>query len=239
MKTRGKILREPGASPGLLIIDGQQYKFSLDGIWNSETPPRAGLAVDVEMNPGLEIVGLSPAGEPSLDREEVEARLKTPDLIGVGLLAIGWLFFPTITIALPDAGSVIFTFWQILGLVNAGNVLEAIDRGLRPSAGIFGLVGLIALAGPFVYHFWRHKLAALGGLAPILFMTIAGAIARRNLLSAFAGAEFGGHAISLGLGAYLSVLMCVYFSASAIRRFLSSSATMATEDRAAMRREAA
>ena len=46
MAKRGKILRDANAGPGLLMVEGQQYPFSLEGVWKSEVPPRPGLPVE-------------------------------------------------------------------------------------------------------------------------------------------------------------------------------------------------
>jgi len=59
MRARGKVLREPGAAPGLLMIDGQQFRFWLDGVWHSELRPKPGLAVNVELNRELQVVRIS------------------------------------------------------------------------------------------------------------------------------------------------------------------------------------
>ena len=55
MRARGKVLREPDVGPGLLMIDGQQFRFWLAG-WHSEIAPKPGLAVNVELNRQLEVV---------------------------------------------------------------------------------------------------------------------------------------------------------------------------------------
>ena len=59
MRVRGKVLREPGAAPGLLMIDGQQFRFWLDGIWHSDLAPKPGLVVNVELNRELQVVGIT------------------------------------------------------------------------------------------------------------------------------------------------------------------------------------
>jgi hypothetical protein len=65
MRARGKVLREPDVGPGLLMIDGQQFRFWLDG-WHSEIAPKPGLAVQVELNRQLEVVRVTavPEGQP-------------------------------------------------------------------------------------------------------------------------------------------------------------------------------
>src|SRR5260370_39892956 len=49
-RKRGKVLREPGAGPGLMIIDGQQFPFSLTDLWQSAQPPKIGMIVQAACN---------------------------------------------------------------------------------------------------------------------------------------------------------------------------------------------
>jgi hypothetical protein len=264
MKMRGKILREPNAGPGLLMIDGQQYRFSLEGIWKSEMLPKPGLTVEAEMNQALEIVGITAVPESQLAKEQAEAamakakekggeilnhavsRFGARDLSALGLLAMGWFLLTTVAIALPGAGSLNFTFWQVLGLMNAGNAIEVMGRGLHPSAGIYGGMALMALAGPFVHHFWKDKWAVLGGLAPLLLMLIVWAMARNTFQSAFGGyGDLGKQAqaeamqaVSLGLGAYLSGLMSMYFAGMAAKKYLAGPVA-STEEAVKINRAAA
>ena len=49
-RKRGKILRVPGAGPGLLIVEGQQFPFSLTDLWKSDLPPQVGMVVEAEFN---------------------------------------------------------------------------------------------------------------------------------------------------------------------------------------------
>src|SRR5215469_10588296 len=84
MRVRGKVLREPGAAPGLLMIDGQQFRFWLDGVWHSDLRPKPGLAVNVELNRELQVVGITvipegqqmeyPQAPVSQTTEKLEAR---------------------------------------------------------------------------------------------------------------------------------------------------------------------
>jgi hypothetical protein len=49
-RKRGKILREPGVREGLLIVEGQQFPFSLKDLWKSVMPPKTGMVVEAEFN---------------------------------------------------------------------------------------------------------------------------------------------------------------------------------------------
>lgn len=104
MKTRGKVLREPNAGPGLLMIGGQQFRFSLAGVWKSEVPPKSGLNVEVELDNNLQVTGITVIPEPQIARESDEAavpaakegfrkigaKLGIAVLLAIVLLLAGW-----------------------------------------------------------------------------------------------------------------------------------------------------
>jgi hypothetical protein len=251
MKTRGKILRQPNSGPGLLMIDGQQFRFELDGVWKSDAAPTVGQAVDVSLDQNLQITEIKAVPESQITREQAEvavslakkkggevarktvARFGAPTLIATGILLVGWFFLTFFTISVPLAGKADFTFWQTLGLVNSSNALDATAHSTGASAGIYALLALVALTGPFVRHFWNDKRAVLGGLAPLLFMLVIWIMTRSSIQTAFAGnasgpfAELGREAsseimkdVSLGFGAYIGGLVGVYFAAMAVRGFV-------------------
>lgn len=251
MAKRGKVLRDPHAGPGLLMVEGQQYSFSLEGVWKSETPPKPGLVVDVQFDAAGAISSITVVPESQLAKEQAEAALaiarekggkilgevvaKTgmANLIAGLLLVIGWFFLSAVSIQIPFLGKLDYTFWQALGFLNSNNVMESMDRNGHPSAGFYGLLAIVALAAPFIQYFWKDKRAVLGGVVPLVFMAIAGIMIRSSLHSAFGGGNDAGSlgqqmqdqamsAVSLGLGAYLSILVCIYFAGIAIRQFLAA-----------------
>ena len=63
MKKQGKILRDTRRGPGLLILEGQQFSFSLSAAWRSEQLPAPGMPVEVEFDSGGEILSIRPAAE--------------------------------------------------------------------------------------------------------------------------------------------------------------------------------
>ncbi len=255
MAKRGKVLRDPHAGPGLLMVEGQQYPFSLEGVWKSEVPPKPGLVVDVAFDAAGAITSIAAVPESQLAKEQAEAALavakekggkifgevvaKTgmPNLIAGLLLVIGWFFLTTVSVQIPFLGKLEYTFWQVLGLLNTSNLMDAMDQNRHPSAGFYGFLAIVALAGPFVQYFWKDKRAVLGGVAPLLFMVIVWIMARSSIHSAFSGggadAENIGQqmqdeamkAVSMGLGVYLSVLVSLYFSGISIKKFLAARAS--------------
>ena len=74
MKKRGKILRDPRTGPGLLMIEGRQYWFCLEGVWKSEAAPVPGLAVDVTLNRDGEILAITSGSEAEFAAEPDTAK---------------------------------------------------------------------------------------------------------------------------------------------------------------------
>ena len=252
MAKRGKVLRDPHSGPGLLMVEGQQYPFTLEGVWKSETPPKPGLVVDVEFDAAGAVAGITAVPESQLAKEQAEAALAVAkekggkifgevvaktgmtNLIAGLLLIIGWFFLTTVSVQIPFLGKLEYTFWQVLGFLNSSNILEAMDRRGHPSAGFYGFLAIVALAGPFIQYFWKDKRAVLGGVLPLVFMAFVGIMVRSSISSAFGGggteAESIGRqmqdeamkAVSMGFGVYLSVLVSIYFAGVGVKQFLAA-----------------
>ncbi len=74
MKKRGKVLRVPNSGLGLLMIDGQQFRFSLD-TWRSEISPTPGMNVEAEIEDILQVTGIAVIPAP----QNTQTRLPDPD----------------------------------------------------------------------------------------------------------------------------------------------------------------
>jgi hypothetical protein len=116
MKKRGKVLHDTSAGPGLLMVEGQQYPFALEGVWKSEAAPRSGLVVDVEFDQGRQIVAIIAVPESQLAKEQAEAvmavakekgaalasglvaRFGVSTLVAEGLLIVGWFFLVALSL---------------------------------------------------------------------------------------------------------------------------------------------
>ena len=253
MSKRGKILRDTNAGPGLVNVDGQQHQFTLEGMWKSAVPPKPDMAVDVDFATDGTVSSVTAVPESQIAKEQAElvvaaardkskaiataavAKFGLPTLVATGLLIVGWFFLNTASIQTP-AGSFNYSFWQVLGYVNAGGAAQAILEGRgSPSTGLYGFLAIVALAGPFLHYFWKDKRAVLGGTLPLLFMLII-ALMARSQIGSIGGADTAGippemlqqmrdeamKAVSIGMGAYLSLLVGLYFSAVSVKSFLVS-----------------
>jgi len=256
MSKRGKVLRDTNSGPGLLIVDGQQYPFTLDGVWRSTELPKAGMTVDVDFDAQGAILGINAVSDSQIAKEQagvalaaakekgaavasvIVAKIGVPDLVALGVILIAWFFLTAVSVDLPFAGKMTFTFWQVLGFLNTDNLLDVLQSNGHPSAGVYGLLALICLAGPLVYHFWKDKRAVWGGVLPLLFMAIVGLMVRSSINKLMGGAASGPlgdlqqqaqdemmKAVSIGFGIWASALACIYFAGMAAKKFLSAKAT--------------
>lgn len=188
MKKRGKILRDTSGGAGLLMIEGQQFPFTLEGMWQSEQAPRTGMTVEAQFEHDGKIVGLNPVSEALLAREQSEialaaarakggqlasglvARVGVPTLAGLAALFAGWFVLNTVVVNVGPQFSLGLSFWKLLGMLNAPMGLLSSLNGGGGSAGLYGLLAVVALLAPAAPHFWHDRRAHLGALVPLAWM---------------------------------------------------------------------
>src|SRR5260370_27541711 len=86
MKKRGKVLRDPRTGPGLLMIEGRQYWFCLEGVWKSEIPPKPVLTEEVKLDHAGQILAINALSESRLSEEQSERSADTAKATGVKIL---------------------------------------------------------------------------------------------------------------------------------------------------------
>ena len=222
-------MRTGNGEPGLLIAEGQQYAFSRDIQWQSPTPPKPGMLVEMDLDEAGRIQALHALSETALASRDSpqlavrqpgtgrEKRIPLGEIIGAIFLTISWLLLTGVSFQ-TALGRSDFTLWQMLGLLNSSGVIDPMSA--RPGGGPYGFLALFVLSGPFWFRLWKHRFALLGGLMP--FMLIAAlAWLMPDELSRIAGDEGD---FSIRPGFYLAALTSVYLAAAAIRRFRSSRA---------------
>lgn len=214
------------------MMDGQQYYFSAEQVWRSETRPRPGLVVDVELDAEGKVQHITVVSNEQLAKEQAEALLArtrqtrisvTPSsfvarvglahLLPACLLAAAWFLLPALSLQTAFSERTEFTVWGMLRSPNASNTLE-LSSSSPAAVGVYGLVAFIALTGPFLHYFWKNKTALLGGLLPLLFIIGAGTTFLFRLET--------GASVTVGIGAYLSISVCLYFALASIVEFVKS-----------------
>ncbi len=219
MKKRGKVLRDTNMGNGLLMVDGKQYPFTLEGMWQSEHAPRVGMVVEVDFSGDDVIAAVQPVMETQLAREQAEETLATakakgsalasgmvqrfglPTLAALAALAVAWLFLNTVSVQLAPGMKVGLTFWKLLAVLNNPAGVLAGFNGAQDGAGFYGFLAALALIAPLAPQFWNDRRAHLGGVLPLAFMLLVAFVAysgisngmseAQSAASAFGGSEMG------------------------------------------------
>ncbi|PYX33250.1 MAG: hypothetical protein DMG80_06490 [Acidobacteria bacterium] len=187
--------------------------------------------MDVELDSQGKVCGVTVVPDSQLAMEYVEtqtaskqtgrnlastviARIGLPSLAAAGLLAAAWFFLISASVEVPFPGRLEFTFWQMLGFLNSGKFSESFDGTGGPTSGLYGCVAIIALAGPFVQLVWKDRRALFGGFLPLLFIVAVGIAIRANIHGEIRDQSHldSLKSLSPGLGAYLSMLIGLYFA---------------------------
>jgi hypothetical protein len=194
-KARGTIIKVPDASAGLLILNGQQRPFTLEGVWKSAVAPAANMAVDVDFDSAGAIAGITVVESHQLARERLDqlggvaqergkeagklaqqgvkalaARMGVVPLAATVVFWIAWFFFPAASVEGGGTAGLSLTFWNLLG-TDFSNP-ETLFRG-GGNHGLFSLLGLIAIAAPFAAPFMRVAWSKYLNAAPLAYFVIA------------------------------------------------------------------
>lgn len=263
---RGKVVRDTNAGDGLIVIDGKQYAFALEGVWCSETAPRVNMTVDVDVDADGRVTAARAVPESQLAREQTEIAMRLAKekgqaagrellgrfgigtLAGMAALVCGWFIFSTINVRISGSYSTGLSFWKLLGVLNSpSGFMEALG-GAGSGAGAYGFFAVVALCGPLLPFFVRHRLAWLGNLLPLAFLLLVCLCAYMGMSDGMRQAQgaamaFGGQqaaamaaemassmmkealrAVSFGLGAYLGVIASFFFAGRGVVQGLLSRA---------------
>jgi hypothetical protein len=242
IRSRGTIIKVPDATPGLLIVNGQQLAFTLEGRWRSPVAPAANMAVEVDLDDRGTVAGLSVVDAQQIAREKLEqfggvaqqqgkvaaemarqgvgalaARMGTAPMVAAVALWVAWFFLPLVVIEFFGASRSV-TLWQVLGL----NTQNAFDQAGSP--GLASLIGLLAIAAPFARPFVNHPRANYLNAMPLAFVlaAVVWLIYKISTATGNAGAsqEVGSiirELVSLGSGGYVIIASAGFLAILAFR----------------------
>ena len=190
MLHRGRILRDTTTGTGLISANGIQYEFKLEGMWKSDISPKQNMVVEFELDNKGSISSLSAVDETELAKEQAEKAMLAvkakglstiigisstvgkPILVASGTLLASWFFLNTVNLNVYNQ-NIGINFWNLLGLANSSGGIEGLTSLANGgSKGIYGLLAIASLAGPFIYHFWKTNVAHLGNCLPLVTMLL-------------------------------------------------------------------
>jgi hypothetical protein len=191
-RMRGTIVKVPGAGPGLVVVNGQQKQFTLEGIWKSPVAPAANMTVDVDVDASGAVTAVRVVDMQQLAKEQMrqlsgvaqERGKEAAEMArqGIGALAgrmgavtlgcavlvwVAWFFFPVAGID-TGGGQMSYSFWKLIAVDFKD--LESLATG--GSHGFFSLIGLIAIAMPFAAPFVQATWAKYLNAAPLAYIVL-------------------------------------------------------------------
>ena len=171
MTSRGTVIKVPDATPGLVIVNGAQKSFTLEGVWRSPVAPAPNMTVDVEVAGGGSVVGISAVDSQKLAKEKFDqignlaqqhgkeaaeiakqgvgalaTRMGTVALVATVIVWVAWFFLPFAKIEFFLLNRTL-TFWEFLAL-DMTNL-----QSPTGSRGILGLLGMLCLVAPVARPF--------------------------------------------------------------------------------------
>lgn len=215
---KGKILRD--GADGLASANGQQHAFTLEQHWRSDTPPRVGMAVALELDTQGSLLTLRAIdtqqqvqdtlkalgadwqqhGMPAAQQlvQGVLQRVGWPTLVGMAAVFVGWVVLNTLSVRIAGNLTQSFSLRELLKLAQMAGGLESLGTLEYASTGALGWLMWLAWLAPLLPQVWRHRWAHGGALAPLAFMAVVGCTVYAKLQSSLHTAgdmarQFGGN----------------------------------------------
>jgi hypothetical protein len=193
-KARGTVIKVPDSEPGIIVANGKQESFTLQGVWKSPVAPTVNMPVDIEFNSAGGVTGVVAVDSQQINRERFNqigsvAQEHGKDALKlaqqrIGALAdrmgkvtlgasvlvwIAWFFLPAAAINGGVAATVSYTFWNLLGTDFDNPVSALVKEG---GHGIFALLGLLGIVAPFAAPYLRAAWARYLNAAPLVYVIL-------------------------------------------------------------------
>jgi hypothetical protein len=188
--SRGTIIKVPDATRGLVIVNGTQKSFTLEGVWRSPVAPAPNMTVDVEVDVAGAVIGITAVDSQKLAKEKFDqigslaqqqgkeaaeiakqgvgalaTRMGKAALIATVVLWIAWFLLPFVKIEFFLLNRTL-TFWEFLALDMTNPQSPVGSRGL------VGLLGMLCLVAPVARPFVQHAKARFLNAAPLAFILV-------------------------------------------------------------------
>jgi hypothetical protein len=241
-KARGTVIKVPDATPGIVFANGQQHYFTLERVWKSPVAPAANHAVDVEFDAAGALIAITVVDSSSANKEKfnqvsavaqekgkeaaklaqqgvgaMAARMGTVPLVLAVVVVIAFFFLPAASMAAGGfVASQTYAFWTLLG-IDFGSTMGAFQAIAGGSShGIWSIIGLIALAAPFVAPFLKFPWARYLNAAPIAYVLVSTVIIWKGFsdVAKLAGADV----FSFSWGFYLLAVVALALGAGALKK---------------------
>jgi hypothetical protein len=237
--TRGTIIKVPDATPGILLVNGKQYSFTLEGVWNSAVAPAPNQVVVVEIGSTGVVSSITVVDQQQIAKEKfaelsgvaqergkvVAAQLQS----GVGALAarmgavalaaavviwVTWFLIPAAGIGGGGEQVASWTFHTLLG-TNLADPSSMENAG--HSRGFLRFIGFLAILAPFLAPFIRTPWSRYLNVAPLAIVVLGWIVIHENMSGTF-GAMGADNPFSYKWGFYVLVAACLVLASGALKK---------------------
>ncbi len=236
---RGTIIKVPDATPGLLLLGGRQYSFTLEGVWRSAVAPATNQSVTVELDGAgmlrsitvvdpqqiakeklAELSGVAQergkvvAGQLQSGVSALASRMGAPTLALAVLIWIVWFLFHAAGVGGGGQDVASYTFWTLIGTDFANEAAAMIGGHSR---GWLRLIGFCAIVAPFLAPFIRTTWSRYLNAAPLAAVLLGWLVVHENMASTF-GQMGADNPFSYRWGFYLLLVACLALAANALKK---------------------
>ena len=245
-KSRGTIVKVPDATPGLLMVNGNQKTFMLEGIWKSPTAPSPNQTVDIEIDASGTIAAITVVDAGQLAKEkfnELSGKLSgklgefaqgqgkeganiAKDQLKNLAARMGTVMLVS-AVALWIAWFFLPGYKLDLGFLGSktytiweflGLNLEQVGT-IEISHGFWSMLGILCILVPFIAPFVKDPRAKFANALPLVYSVIAIYAQRSSVIKAFEGPGVtdAASALSMQLGGYIVLLATLVVATRALK----------------------
>lgn len=236
---RGTIIKVPDATPGLLLLNGRQYAFTLEGVWRSAVAPAPNQSVTVELDSSGALLSITVVDQGQIAKEKlaefggvaqergkvVAGQIQT----GIGALAarmgavtlgiavliwVVWFIIPAAGVGGGGEDLASYTFWKLIG-TNFADQMSMVNGG--HARGWLRFIGFAAIVAPFVAPFIRQSWARYLNAAPLAVVLLGWFVIHENMAGTF-GQMGADNPFSYRWGFYLLLAACLGLAANALKK---------------------
>jgi hypothetical protein len=236
---RGTIIKVPDATPGLLLLNGRQYAFTLEGVWRSAVAPAPNQSVTVELDGTGALLSITVVDQAQVAKEKLAelsgvaqergkvvagqiqtgisalaARMGAVTLSIAVLIWIVWFFIRAASVGGGGEDVASYTFWKLIG-TNFSDQMSMVDGG--HARGWLRFIGFAAIVAPFLVPFIRESWARYLNAAPLAAVLLGWFVIHENMASTF-GQMGADNPFSYKWGFYLLLAACLALAANALKK---------------------
>jgi hypothetical protein len=237
--TRGTIIKVPDATPGILLLNGKQYSFALEGVWHSAAAPAPNQVVNVEVGGTGVVTSITIVDQQQIAREKfaelsgvaqergkvvagqiqegvgaLAARMGAVALGAAVVIWVAWYLIPAAGIGGGNEQVASWTYHTLLG-TNLGDPSSMTEAG--NSRGFLRLIGFLAIVAPFLVPFIRTPWSRYLNAAPLAIVALGWIVIHRSMASSF-GAMGADNPFSYKWGFYVLVVACLVLASGALKK---------------------